>query len=76
MLPDITIKGYYLQFVHNAKTDIVKYKENLDTTIKVKEEVYKYLEDNKNILKDSFDINLDDIEIEWRNKEYNSKVEE
>ena len=73
MLPDITIKGYYLQFVHNAKTDIVKYKENLDTTIKVKEEVYKYLEDNKNILKDSFDINLDDIEIEWRNKEYNSK---
>ena len=39
MLPDITIKGYYLQFVHNAKTDIVKYKENLDTTIKVKEEV-------------------------------------
>ena len=73
MLPDITIKGYYLQFVHNAKTDIVKYKENLDTTIKVKEEVYKYLEDNKNILKDYFDINLDDIEIEWRNKEYNSK---
>ena len=73
MLPDITIKGYYLQFVHNAKIDIVKYKENLDTTIKVKEEVYKYLEDNKNILKDSFDINLDDIEIEWHNKEYNSK---
>ena len=73
MLPDITIKGYYLQFVHNAKTDIVKYKENLDTTIKVKEEVYKYLEDNKNILKDSLDINIDDIEIEWHNKEYNSK---
>lgn len=73
MLPDITIKGYYLQFVHNAKIDIVKYKENLDTTIKIKEEVYKYIEDNKNILKDSFDINLDDIEIEWCNKEYNPK---
>jgi len=73
MIPDITIKGYYLQFIHNAETDIVKYKENLDITIKVKKEVYEYLEDNKNILKDSFDINLDDIEIEWRNKEYNSK---
>lgn len=73
MLPDITIKGYYLQFVHNAKIDIVKYKENLDTTYKVRDEVYKYLEDNKVILKDSFNINLDNIKIEWINKEYNSK---
>lgn len=73
MLPDITIKGYYLQFVHNAKIDIVKYKENLNTTIKVKEELYKYIEDNKTILRNSFDINLDDIKIEWCNKEYNSK---
>lgn len=73
MLPDITIKGYYLQFVHNAKIDIVKYKENLNTTIKVKEELYKYIEDNKTILRNSFDINLDDIKVEWCNKEYNSK---
>ncbi len=73
MLPDITIKGYYLQFIHNAKNDIEKYKESLKTTIGVKEELYKYLEDNKSALKDSFGICLDDIEIEWINKKYNSK---
>nr|DAO50315.1 MAG TPA: hypothetical protein [Crassvirales sp.] len=73
MIPDITIKQYYLQFVHNAKIDIAKYKENLNTTIKLKEEIYKYLERNKIILKESFDINLDDIKIEWIEKRYNSK---
>lgn len=73
MIPDINLKGYYLQFIHNAKSDIEEYKEKLNTTIKVKEELCKYLEDNKTILKDSFDINLDDIETEWCNKAYNPK---
>lgn len=73
MLPDLTLKDYYLQFVYNAKNDIAKYKDNLNTTLKIKEELYKYLEDNKAILKDSFDINLDKIETEWCKKEYNSK---
>lgn len=73
MLPDITIKGYYLQFIHNAKNDITKYKNALEVTLSVKEQVYKYIEDNKTILNDSFDINLDDIEIEFRQKKYNPK---
>lgn len=73
MLPDITIKGYYLQFIHNAKNDITKYKNALETTLSVKEQVYKYIEDNKTILNNSFDINLDDIEIEFRQKKYNPK---
>ena len=73
MIPDITIKQYYLQFVHNAKIDIAKYKENLNTTIKLKEEIYEYLKRNKTVLKESFDINLDDIKIEWIEKRYNSK---
>ena len=73
MLPDITIKGYYLQFIHNAKNDITKYKNALEVTLSVKEQVYKYIEDNKTILNDSFNINLDDIEIEFRQKKYNPK---
>ena len=73
MLPDITIKGYYLQFVHNAKNDITKYKNNLEVTLSIKEQVYKYIEDNKTILNDSFDINLDDNEIEFHQKKYNPK---
>lgn len=73
MLPDITIKGYYLQFVHNAKNDIIKYKNNLEITLSIKEQVYKYIEDNKTILNDSFNINLDDNEIEFHQKKYNPK---
>lgn len=73
MLPDITIKGYYLQFIHNAKNDITKYKNNLEVTLSIKEQVYKYIEDNKDILNDSFNINLDDIEIEFCQKKYNPK---
>lgn len=73
MLPDITIKGYYLQFIHNAKNDITKYKNNLEVTLSIKEQVYKYIEDNKAILNDSFNINLYDIEIEFCQKKYNPK---
>lgn len=73
MLPDITIKGYYLQFIHNAKNDITKYKNNLEINLSIKEQVYKYIEDNKAILNDSFNINLDDIEIEFCQKKYNPK---
>lgn len=73
MIPDITIKGYYLQFIHNAKIDITKYKKNLETIHKVKEKLYDYLENNKTILKDNFNVNLQNIEIEWCRKEYNPK---
>lgn len=73
MTPDIKLKDYYLQFVYNAKADIIKYKENLNAAVKLKNELYKYIEENKNVLKDSFNINLDKIKIEWVDKKYNPK---
>ena len=30
MIPDIKLRDYYLQFIYNAKADIIKYKENLN----------------------------------------------
>jgi hypothetical protein len=72
MLPDITINDYYLQFIHDAKSDIAKYKEKLELTIKVREEVYKYIIDNKDILSSVFNINLDNCKKELVDKEYNS----
>ena len=74
MLPDIKIKDYYLQFIHNAKVDIVKYKDLLKTTLDIKKELYDYLEDNKSILKNSFNIDLNNIKIEWIDKQYNPKL--
>ena len=43
MIPDITIKGYYLQFIHNAKIDIAEYNKNLEVIKTSKEDVYNYL---------------------------------
>ena len=45
MLPDIAIKDFYLQFIHNAKTDADKYKNKLDLTITAKNKCYEYMSD-------------------------------
>lgn len=73
MLPDIAIKDFYLQFIHNAKTDADKYKNKLDLTITAKDKCYEYIDDKKDVLKSDFNINLDVYEIEWLKKEYNPK---
>lgn len=72
MIPDITIKGYYLQFIHNAKIDIVEYNKNLEVIKTSKEEVYNYLFEHIEDIKDKFDIILSSYDKEWNNKEYNS----
>lgn len=73
MIPDITIKDYYLQFIHDAKKDIEKYKENLDRIIELKEKLYEYIKDNKDVLLNTFNINLNKAEIEFQQKTYNPK---
>lgn len=72
MIPDVTIKNYYLQFIYNAKSDIDKYNKELEVIKNIKQELHKYLENNKTILKESFNINLDNVS-EWSSGEYNSK---
>lgn len=73
MLPDITIKDYYLQFINNANSDIIKYKDKLYITIKVKDSLYNYIQERINIITDDFNIDLTKFDKEWINKEYNSK---
>lgn len=73
MTPDIKIRDYYLQFIHNAKDDVRKYKQILEDITKLKEITYNYIDENKVIVYEKFNINLDDIEIEWINKTYNPK---
>lgn len=72
MQPDFTIKDYYLQYIHDAKVDAYRYKELLTTTISLKDELYEYIKDNKLLLKNQFDVDLNKYEIEWNNKTYNS----
>lgn len=72
MIPDITIKGYYLQFIHNAKIDIANYNKNLEVIKTIKEDLYNYLSEHIEDIKDKFDILLNTYDKEWNNKEYNA----
>ena len=74
MIPDVKFKNYYLQFIYSAKTDIVKYKNELEEIVISKEELYNYLDNNKQLLIEAYNINLDDYKTEWINKEYNTSV--
>lgn len=71
MIPDITIKDYYLQFIHNAKNDINNYNKELENIIVLKEETYNYLLNNKDKIKEVYNINLDNYDTEWKQKRYN-----
>lgn len=73
MLPDIKIKDFYMQFVHDTKADIIEYNKCLDTILKLKKETYDYIEEHKEDIKDTFNINLDKIKTEWQDKKYNNK---
>lgn len=71
MSPDITFKDYYLQFIHNAEEDKQTYSDNLEVTRKVKEIAYNYIDENKECLKEDYDINLEEFKTEWIDKVYN-----
>lgn len=72
MIPDVNLKSYYLQYISNAYSDIVKYRESLAKTIEVKKELYNYISLRLDIVNDTYGINLNDYNKEWINKEYNS----
>lgn len=72
MTPDVTIKDYYLQFIHNAKTDIAEYNKNLENIKLIKEDLYNYLFEHIEDIKNKFNIVLTSYDKEWNNKIYNS----
>lgn len=72
MIPDITIRDYYLQFIHNAKIDIAEYNKNFEVIKTSKEEVYNYLFEHIEDIKNEFGIVLSSYDKEWNNKIYNS----
>lgn len=71
MIPDITLRDYYYLYIDDAKKKLKEYKDKLKTLIAKKYDVYKYIEDNKNFIKDTFTIDLDTFEEEFINKKYN-----
>jgi hypothetical protein len=74
MTPDIDIKGYYLQFIYDAKTDIAEYNKSLDENKKIKEKLRDYLEINIDTIVNKLNIDLYKYTKEWNEGVYNPSV--
>lgn len=72
MSPDINLKNYYLQFIHNIKVDLHRYGEELKKVQDSKQNVYDYINENKETILNDFNINLDNYKEEWIDKKYNT----
>lgn len=71
MVPDIKLKDYYLRYIYNAKNDVEEYQKSLNSIIKTKQDIKDIINENKFILYDKYDINLEDYDIEWNLMKYN-----
>lgn len=71
MVSDANIKDFYLCFISSAKKDIIEYTEKLKEVKKIKQELYNYINDNKNKLLESFNLNITNYDLEWIKQQYN-----
>lgn len=74
MTPDIKTKNFYLQFINDAKIDYARYKELFQMSTDILEDIYSFIKDNKDIILDKYNINVEDYKLEW-DKTYNPKEE-
>ncbi len=59
MIPDVDIKTYYLQFVRDANTDVIKYSNDVKDTKILKDSVLKFIKDNVYKYKEYYNIDLE-----------------
>ena len=70
MTPDIKIKDFYLRYIHNAKKELEDYIQ-LGQTIKESIlSLYDNINENKILILETFNINLDNYESEYINMVY------
>lgn len=70
MTPDATIKDYYYNFISNVSKDIISYKECLAKIRYSKEELYTYIDNNKELLINTYSIDITKYDLEWNKKTY------
>lgn len=69
MIVGVTIRDYYLQYIHKYTDEYYKCRVKLKDIAESKDKVYIYLTDNKVAIKQSTNIDLNEF-IEYSNKEY------
>lgn len=72
MIPDIKIKEFYLRYVFNAKRDIEKYTQTLQSIKETIDELHNYIAENIEKLNAKYGIDLNNFDIEWNKREYNA----
>ena len=74
MIAEITLRDYYRVYLDDAKSDKLKFKEQLNNYIGIKNDSKKYLSDNENNILKSITINLTNYK-EYNNEIYNNEEE-
>ena len=73
MTPDIKIKDFYLNYIHNAKQDIIKCQELSQSINNTILNLYNIINEHKDLIKEKFNINLSDYTAEWNEMIYDDK---
>lgn len=71
MTPDIKIKDFYLRYIHNAKKELEDYIQLGQTIRESILSLYNTINENKILILETFNINLDNYESEYINMVYN-----
>lgn len=73
MQPDVKLKDYYLNYIHNAEQDMNDYGEDLIRTVEDRKNTRVYIEQHIGELVSVYNIDLNQYTKEWVNEEYNPK---
>lgn len=74
MVASIKVKEFYDYFKEKCKDGLITANDILEGYDTEKEELIKYLEENKDRLLKTYNIDLDNYQIEWGEKRYNDNL--
>lgn len=74
MTPDVNIRDYYLHFINSANKDVIVYTKELETIKLNKTNTLKFLNENKNKIKEEFGLDITKYDIEYVQQTYNDKL--
>lgn len=70
MVIDIDVKSFYLSYIKNAEKDAIEFRRNREEAKKIKEELYNYIDERKEVLKNAYNIDVTKHDSEWNKKTY------
>lgn len=75
MRPDVSNYEHYYSFIGASKANAIKAAKALEHSRAIRDDVYNFLLDKKDYIKNTFDIDLDKYKSEWIDKMFDTKEE-